>query len=42
MKSKSPVYAALDLHSRHSVLGSMDHDRQTQPRTSVALFGIFE
>jgi hypothetical protein len=22
----------LDLHSRHSVLGSMDHDGQTQPR----------
>jgi hypothetical protein len=25
MKKKSPVYAALDLHSRHSVLGSMEH-----------------
>src|SRR5262245_2953395 len=22
---KKPIYAALDLHSRHSVLGSMDH-----------------
>ena len=32
MKSKSPVYAALDLHSRHSVLGSMHHDGQTQSR----------
>src|SRR5437667_4127555 len=29
---KSPIYAALDLHSRHSVLGSMDHHGQTQPR----------
>jgi len=29
---KKPIYAALDLHSRHSVLGSMDHDGQTQPR----------
>jgi transposase len=29
---KRPIYAALDLHSRHSVLGSMDHDGQTQPR----------
>src|SRR5437016_237899 len=32
MKRKSPLYAALDLHSRRSVLGSMDHDGQTQPR----------
>jgi transposase len=29
---KKPIYAALDLHSRMSVLGSMDHDGQTQPR----------
>ena len=29
---KKPIYAALDLHSGHSVLGSMDHDGQTQPR----------
>jgi len=29
---KRPIYAALDLHSRRSVLGSMDHDGQTQPR----------
>jgi len=29
---KKPIYAALDLHSRRSVLGSMDHDGQTQPR----------
>ena len=36
MKSKSPVYAALDLHSRMSVLGSMDHDGQTQPRMRFA------
>src|SRR6201982_713978 len=30
---KRPIYAALDLHSRRSVLGSMDHDGETQPRT---------
>ena len=29
---KKPIYAALDLHSRYSVLGSMDHDGRTQPR----------
>jgi hypothetical protein len=29
---KRPIYAALDLHSRRSVLGSMNHDGQTQPR----------
>src|SRR5881275_123948 len=29
---KRPIYAALDLHSRHSVLGSMDHNGRTQPR----------
>src|ERR1051326_5319317 len=29
---KTPIYAALDLHSRMSVLGSMDHDGRTQPR----------
>ena len=29
---KKPIYAALDLHSRNSVLGSMDHDGRTQPR----------
>src|SRR6266508_6837357 len=28
---KRPIYAALDLHSRMSVLGSMDHEGQTQP-----------
>src|SRR5215470_3461559 len=33
---KKPIYAALDLHSRHSVLGSMDHDGQTQPRMRFA------
>jgi len=32
MKSKSPVYAALDLHSRHSVLGSMEHGGKTGAR----------
>src|SRR5436190_18245105 len=29
---KRPIYAALDLHSGMSVLGSMDHGGQTQPR----------
>jgi transposase len=29
---KTPLYAALDLHSRYSVLGSMDHNGRTQPR----------
>jgi hypothetical protein len=33
---KRPIYAALDLHSRHSVLGNMDHDGQTQPRMRFA------
>jgi len=33
---KTPLYAALDLHSRNSVLGSMDHDGQTQPRMRFA------
>jgi transposase len=33
---KSPIYAALDLHSRHSVLGSMNHEGQTQPRMRFA------
>src|SRR5437773_5612245 len=32
MKRSTPLYAALDLHSRHSVLGSLDHDGRTQPR----------
>ena len=32
MKSKSRVYAALDLHSRHSVLGSMEHGGKTGAR----------
>ena len=26
MKTTTPIYAALDLHCNHSVLGSMDHD----------------
>jgi len=30
---KRPLYAALDLHSRYSVLGSMDHGGRTHPRT---------
>ena len=33
---KTPLYAALDLHSRYSVLGSMDHGGKTQPRTRFA------
>ena len=33
---KKPIYAALDLHSGMSVLGSMDHDGQTQPRMRFA------
>ena len=36
MKMKAPLYAALDLHSRYSVLGSMDHDGRTQPRIRFA------
>src|SRR5437867_9943560 len=32
MKRKSPVYAALDLHSRMSVLGSMNHGGKTGAR----------
>jgi transposase len=33
---KTPIYAALDLHSGHSVLGSMDHDGNRQPRVRFA------
>ena len=44
MKSKSPVYAALDLHSRHSVLGSMEHGGKTGARmrfpTEANVMGI--
>jgi transposase len=36
MKKKTPLYAALDLHSRNSVLGSMDHDGRAQPATRFA------
>jgi hypothetical protein len=36
MLMKKPIYAALDLHSRHSVLGSMEHDGRTQPRMRFA------
>ena len=36
MKKKTPLYAALDLHCRESVLGSMDHDGCTQPLTRFA------
>ena len=36
MKTKTPLYAALDLHSRYSVLGSMDHNGRTQPRKRFA------
>jgi len=34
---KRPIYAALDLHSRRSVLGSMDQDGQPQPRMRFAM-----
>lgn len=33
---KKPLYAALDLHSSHSVLGSMDHEGERQPRVRFA------
>ena len=33
---KRPLYAALDLHSAYSVLGSMDHSGKTQPRMRFA------
>ena len=33
---KTPIYAALDLHTGQSVLGSMDHEGRTQPRTRFA------
>src|SRR6266446_7833279 len=36
MKTKAPLYAALDLHSRYSVLGSMDHNGKTQSRMRFA------
>src|SRR6266487_2936593 len=36
MKKKSPVYAALDLHSRMSVLGSMNHGGKTGARMRFA------
>lgn len=36
MKTKAPLYAALDLHSRYSVLGSMNHSGKTQPRMRFA------
>ena len=32
---KTPLYAALDLHSRYSVLGSMDYDGNTQPKYAL-------
>jgi hypothetical protein len=33
---KRALYAALDLHSRYSVLGSMDHDGKTESRIRFA------
>jgi len=33
---KTPLYAALDLHSRYSVLGSMDHEGRVQGRVRFA------
>lgn len=35
-KSKTPLYAALDLHTGESVLGSMDHDGQSQGQVRFA------
>ena len=32
MMKRKPLYAALDLHSKHSVLGSMDYDGNNQAR----------
>jgi hypothetical protein len=36
MKRNTPLYAALDLHTRQSVLGSVDHQGKTQPRVRFA------
>jgi hypothetical protein len=36
MLMKKPIYAALDLHSGMSVLGSMDHGGRPQPRRRFA------
>ncbi len=36
MKKKTPLYAALDLHTQNSVLGSMDHDGRAQPAQRFA------
>ena len=36
---KTPLYAALDLHSRYSVLGSMDHEGRWQGRARFATTG---
>lgn len=36
---KRPLYAALDLHSAYSVLGSMDHGGKNRPRTRFATQG---
>src|SRR5213596_467245 len=36
MKRITPLYAALDLHTGQSVLGSMDHEGRTQPRVRFA------
>ena len=32
----TPLYAALDLHSRYSVLGSMDHEGRSESRKRFA------
>jgi hypothetical protein len=36
MKRTTPLYAALDLRTGQSVLGSMDHQGRTQPRVRFA------
>ena len=36
MMKRKPLYAALDLHSGHSVLGSMDHDGKSQGQVRFA------
>jgi hypothetical protein len=36
---RTPLYAALDLHSRYSVLGSMDHEGKAQGRARFATTG---
>ena len=39
LMKRTPLYAALDLHSRYSVLGSMDHEGKAQGRARFATTG---